>query len=316
MQPPRPSQLRSLRPLHSLAWLHLAINLMLVGGGLVISAGVSHPVAYGCSQLMLALGFTQALVLLHEAGHRTLFRQRRLNDAIGLMAGFVALIPYASWRPIHARHHRFTGWQDLDATTATLVPRPLPRWQQVVIDGAWRYWLPLFSVVYRLQNYWQIGRIEPYLGASVSVSRLRLAAALQLLAYVALVLWWGLTNTLILLGPGLFFALMIQDLLLLSQHTHMPSYNSQGRKVQPFQPLEQGRFTRSLQLPAWLSWLLLHFDAHELHHLYPAVPGYLLRRIPYAPPNDLPWLSWIREAKSLSGTQFLFDGPHLQEERR
>jgi hypothetical protein len=76
--------------------------------------------------------------------------------------------------------------------------------------------------------------------------------------------------------------------------------------VQPFPPVEQGPFTRSLRLPAWLSWLLLHFDAHELHHLYPAVPGYRLREIPYTPPNEEAWWPWIQEVKRLSGTRFLF----------
>ncbi len=314
MQPPRPAELRSLRPLNHLAWVHVAVNLLLVGSGLAISADSMHLVAYLGSQLLLALGFTHSLVLMHEAGHRTLFRQRRLNDIIGVVAGFLALIPYATWRPIHARHHRYTGWQDLDATTASLVPRPLSRWERIVIDGAWRFWLPLFSVVYRLQNYWHISRIKPYLKASTSVSRLQWVAALQFLFYAVLISWWGLLDTLGLLGPGLFLALMAQDLLLLSQHTRMPTNNSEGKAVRPFRFVDQAQFTRSLRLPGWLSWLLLHFDAHELHHLYPAVPGYLLRRIPYSPPNEVPWLTWLREVKQLSGTRFLFGGPHTPKE--
>ena len=78
------------------------------------------------------------------------------------------------------------------------------------------------------------------------------------------------------------------------------------RDVRPFPPIEQGPFTRSLRLPAWLSYLLLHFDAHELHHLYPAVPGYLLRRISYPAPNEEVWWTWIQNVKQMSGTGFLF----------
>lgn len=310
--PPPPSTLRSLRPDNRVAWLHVAINLGLIAGGVALAAGERHAVLYLLGQVALALGFTQAFVLLHEAGHRTLFRQRRLNDAIGQLAGFLALIPYATWRPIHARHHRYTGWQDLDATTASLVPRPISRWERNIIDAAWRSWLPLFSVIYRIQNYWRISRIAAYLGPTTSLSRLRLAAALQLLSYVLLVAWWGASETLVLLGPGMLLALMGQDLLLLSQHTGMPSHLSGERAVRPFPPLEQAQFTRSLRLPRWASWLLLHFDAHELHHLYPAVPGYLLRRVPYAPPNEVGWLAWLRQVKAMSGTRFLFGGPRSE----
>jgi len=309
MKPPGPAAFSSLRPRDRQAWLYVATDAALIAGGLVLATRGGYPALYILGQIALALGFTLAFVLLHEAGHRTLFRRRRLNDAVGYLAGFVALIPYATWRPIHARHHRYTGWQDLDATTASLVPRPIARWERGVIDTAWRFWLPLFSVLYRIQNYWRIGRIAKFLGPRVKLARLRLAAALQLLAYLLLAAWWGPAEMLVSVGPGLLLAFIGQDVLILSQHTGMPTHLSEGREVRPFPPLEQGPFTRSLRLPAWLSRLLLHFDAHELHHLYPAVPGYLLRRIPYAPPNEVGWLAWLGEVKAMSGTRFLFGGP-------
>jgi fatty acid desaturase len=140
-----------------------------------------------------------------------------------------------------------------------------------------------------------------------------LNAVLQLLFYAALIAWWGLLETLVLLGPGLLLALMGQDLLLLSQHTDMPTNLSHGQDVRPFPTMEQEPFTRSLRLPGWLSWLLLHFDAHELHHLYPSVPGYLLREISYVPPNEKLWLSWIWEVKQMSGTRFLFGKTDMLE---
>jgi fatty acid desaturase len=60
----------------------------------------------------------------------------------------------------------------------------------------------------------------------------------------------------------------------------------------------------------------LHFDAHELHHLYPSVPGYLLRRIAYVPPNEESWRRWVREVKRMSGTRFLFGESALLEGRK
>ncbi|HNA30195.1 MAG TPA: fatty acid desaturase [Thiobacillaceae bacterium] len=313
MSLPSPMDLRALRPRHDLAWLHVAVNLLQVGGGLALSAS-SHPTAYVVGQVILALGFSQALILVHEAGHRTLFRGRLLNDIVGTAAGFLALVPYASWRPIHARHHRYTGWQDLDATTESLVPRQVSAWERALIDLAWRSWLPLFSIIYRIQNYWRVERIRPFLASRVRPTRLQWAARIQLLAYVLLVAWFGVPQSLALVGPGLLLALAFQDILLLSQHTYMPTHLSHGQDVRLFPPQEQGRFTRSLCLPAWLSWLILHFDAHELHHLYPAVPGYLLHRIPYAPPNEVHWLAWLREVKAMSGCTFLFAGPHPEPE--
>ena len=54
------------------------------------------------------------------------------------------------------------------------------------------------------------------------------------------------------------------------------------------------------------SAFVLHFDAHELHHMYPFVPGYYLRRIPYSPENEIPWWHWVAGAKRLRGDVLLF----------
>ena len=66
-----------------------------------------------------------------------------------------------------------------------------------------------------------------------------------------------------------------------------------------------GRSRRSSRKPsrgrcgcrAWLSTLLLHFDAHELHHMYPFVPGYHLRRHRlHAGRTRVGWWRWMRGA--------------------
>ena len=99
---------------------------------------------------------------------------------------------------------------------------------------------------------------------------------------------------------------MMEDVLLLSQHTHVPMGLSHGRAVEPYTALAQQPFTRSLRLPAWLSRIWLHFDAHELHHMYPFVPGYRLNEIPYATANEVSWRQWVPAARAIPGEVFLF----------
>jgi fatty acid desaturase len=55
-----------------------------------------------------------------------------------------------------------------------------------------------------------------------------------------------------------------------------------------------------------LSTLLLHIDAHELHHMYPYVPGYRLGAVPYETENEIGLVKWIVGARSLPGEVFLF----------
>jgi hypothetical protein len=92
----------------------------------------------------------------------------------------------------------------------------------------------------------------------------------------------------------------------LSQHTHIPQRLAGRARVRAFSPFERQAFTRSLRLPPLLSRLILHFDAHELHHMYVRVPGYRLSRIGYRPGNEVDWWTWLKGAKRLPGSVFLF----------
>ncbi len=294
-----------LRPSLPLALAHCAASLGAFVVGIALSAG-GVGWAWLAGQVLLGFGFLHAFILLHEAGHGTLFGQRRLDLVAGHVAGLLTLLPFWSWQRIHFRHHRFTGWQDLDATTAALVPRPLRRWERIVVDFAWATWVPLFALSYRIQNYWNVPRIAGYVSGPRDLRRIRWNVVILLLVYLAAIAVVGPGRVVELCGLGFLLSLVGQESLILSQHTHVPQRLSEGPEARPFPPEEQEQFTRSLRLPPWLSTLLLHFDAHELHHLYPQVPGYRLRRIDYLPAHEVGWLTWIRAARGMSGTSFLF----------
>ena len=118
-----------------------------------------------------------------------------------------------------------------------------------------------------------------------------------------------------ILGPAEFVrciavatvvAFILEDLLILSQHSHVPMNVSGGAHVTPHTAMDQERFTRSLRLPGAISRAVLHFDAHELHHMYPFVPGYRLRHIAYEPHNEIGWRQWVMSARRIPGDVLLF----------
>jgi omega-6 fatty acid desaturase (delta-12 desaturase) len=257
-------------------------------------------------QLVLALSLVQWFAILHECGHETLFRTRRLHAALGQIAGFFSAIPFYNWKRVHGRHHKWTGWQDVDPTTATLVPRELKRAERVLVNVCWRYWIPLFSVMYRVNNFWNWRRLKQLFEKSEDRRRLALSTIALLVAYAAAIALVGPGNILRLVGLGVLLSLIAEDLLLLSQHTHIPQQLSHGEPVRPFPTIEQEVFTRSLVFPRWLSALLLHIDAHELHHMYPFVPGYRLGGIAYETENEIGVWTWVRRARALPGEIFLF----------
>jgi acyl-lipid omega-6 desaturase (Delta-12 desaturase) len=261
---------------------------------------------WAAGQLLLGLMLVQWFVILHECGHDTLFRTRWYHPIAGRIAAFFACIPYHAWTRVHGRHHKWTGWQDLDPTTASLVPRRLGRTERLIVNACWRLWIPIFSVLYRVTNYWHIPRLIrlfPKRADRIAIVR---DAAVLLSLYATVVVVIGPAAVLQVAGAAILVSLAVEDLLLLSQHTHVPQNVSDGADVRPFPALEQEAFTRSLRLPKPVSRFLLHVDAHELHHMYPFVPGYHLHRVTYSPENEIGWWQWVRGAKKLRGDVLLF----------
>ena len=302
---PPSAQFARLRPTAFMGLAHCSANLGFFALGIWLSWD-GGPGRWLVGQVLIGFAVLHAFVLLHEAGHGTLFRQRSLNVAAGHVAGFLALIPFRNWQRIHARHHRYTGWQDLDATTAALVPRELASWERILVNAAWSTWLPLFALSYRVQNFWNMPRIARFISRPRDLRLMRWNVMLLLALYLAVLAFLGPAKSLQLFGLAVLLSLMAQEPLILSQHTHVPQRLSGGADVRPFPPEEQEQFTRSLRLPGWLSAVLLHFDAHELHHLYPQVPGYRLRQVSYAPGHEVNWLRWLLAARRMQGTTFLF----------
>jgi len=300
------SEFADWRAANLLGMMFVLFGLGMTGTSLYLSS-FDQPGVWFAGQVLLALAFVQWFAILHEAGHKTLFRTQVLNHAAGHLSGFLAGFPFDCWKLIHGLHHRWTGWQDLDATTAGLTPRERSKFVLLAVRFCWAFWIPIFSVIYRVDNYWNLPRIHKLFSHKRSVIRLAVNIGGLATLYAAVVYLVGPWLLLRYLGLGILLGLMMEDLLILSQHTHVPMQVSNGETVDPIPPLQQEVFTRSLRFPAWFSQLiLLNLDAHELHHMYVQVPGYYPRRIGYAPQNEISWWKWMIKSRSVRGDVLLF----------
>jgi fatty acid desaturase len=308
MSPPSASTVAHLRPTDALGLAYTALCVTLTATGLGLASLRGSPlgwVAWAVGQGVLAIALLQWFVLLHECGHGVLFRSRLLNRMVGHLAGFFSTLPFTSWRAIHNTHHKWTGWQDLDPTTQSLVPRTLKPSERWLMNVCWRFWIPAFTVIYRVSNFWNLPRLARM--ERVDQRSVALEVVVLLTAYVALFLWIGPLALLVSVGPGFLLSLMLIEPIMMSQHTHVPQQLSGGQRVSAVPAPEQAVYTRSLVFPAWFSrFVLLGFDAHELHHVYPAVPGYLLWRVDWAPPGRFTWWRWVLAARAMRGEAFLF----------
>ncbi|MBN1300727.1 MAG: fatty acid desaturase [Melioribacteraceae bacterium] len=86
-------------------------------------------------------------VLIHEAAHNLIFKQRSLNYISGIIADLPNVVPSAvSFRSYHLKHHSFQGVYELDADLAS-------RWEARLIGSSaigkaiWEFLFPIFQAL-------------------------------------------------------------------------------------------------------------------------------------------------------------------------
>lgn len=259
-------------------------------------------------QVLLGFAIMQWFVLLHDCGHRHFFSVPFLNNLVGTVASFFAVLPFFPWRSIHSKHHVWTGWHDIDPTILATIPRELPMAQRLVVDFCWRFWVPLFTLAFGLQNFWNLPRLKGYFPKRSERLEHAFSVFVLIGAYAFLGYWMG-WEALRLFGLGYLVFLVLSDPLLLSQHSHLPMELSHGEKVTPHKLWEQDAYTRSIVFPRWISkYVLLHFDVHITHHLLPTTPCYHLGVLHenLHTVNQMDAWKWLRIAKRTPGHQLLF----------
>ena len=259
------------------------------------------------SQFLLAIGIFQSFLVVHEAGHQTLFESKFINNLSGHFSSLFCLIPFFAWSTIHHQHHCWTGWKDKDPTTEKALPREINKLEKFILDISWKYWIPIFCPVYVGDNFWNIKRLFRIIKPINERVKYIFSAALIILFWVTIFVLLPVTYVFAVYGFALFLVLSLAELLMLSQHSHIHQELSQGEDVRPFSFYEQEVFTRSISLPRFLSkFLFFGFDRHELHHMFPDVLGLSLIDVSFKTENDINWRRWLRLAKSIPGHKLVF----------
>ncbi|HEY4252636.1 MAG TPA: fatty acid desaturase [Roseomonas sp.] len=233
--------------------------------------------------LPLAGLVVRVFALQHDCGHGSLFRSRRVNDAVGRACSLFTLTPYGHWRRQHAGHHAV--WNDLDhrdrgadiySTCATLAEyRAMGPWRRRGYRAARhplvaQLLLPplVFLLIYRL----------PF---DTPRDWLRERRGVHLTTLALLALHGGLA-LLVGIGPaiaGLLAVIVpasIAGVWLFSvQHRFEGVHWSRHAGWDPVTASLQG--SSYLRLPRVLQWFTAALGFHHVHHLMPRIPNYRLQ---------------------------------------
>jgi acyl-lipid omega-6 desaturase (Delta-12 desaturase) len=177
-------------------------------------------VAYFALHFLLGWSMFRFFVLLHEAGHRSLFTSRVANDAVGLLASIFCFMPFYCWKNIHHLHHKWVGVIDKDPTQNELVG--LKQWgagKNLFFRVIWFSWIPVMFLVFIFRLFW--GQpIRDFKKGETKQAWLGLLSLSVILApRVALVAIFGWKWAFVWLGPMVYAYLFVNEQVSLPQHT-------------------------------------------------------------------------------------------------
>jgi fatty acid desaturase len=252
------------------SWLSLAINWGLVAASFGLVAWWPNPLTVLVALFVIGarqLGFA---VLMHEAAHRSLFANRRLNDFVGnWLCAFPVWSDTRPYRPYHLQHHA-KNWTFEDPDLALAQPFPVDRssfrrkvWRDLSGQTGWKR----LRATVRRDLGLSRGRVkrnfDAGLGAlhGVLVTNAILLAVLTLAGYPALYLLW--------IVAWLTTYSLVMRIRSIAEHAMIPD------------PGDEMNNTRTTVARWWERLLIAPncVNFHLEHHLLPTVPHYNLRRM-------------------------------------
>jgi omega-6 fatty acid desaturase (delta-12 desaturase) len=283
------------------------VPIALLWWGAVRWAGVSPLLAVAPS-LLIVLFLVRAFGLMHECGHGSLFRSRRLNTAVGFLLGVTSGMPQFVWSQHHNYHHAHNGdWDSYRGPYTTLsvdeYAALTPARQRLYRGKCSVVSAPLVGFIYLIFNprfTWlkgSIGLVIHVLRQKLSQPRVSLrthAASYQtrywksareyrhmlwnnlvLLSIWAAMAWLcGVTRFFTIYLLTLSIAGAIGIVLFTVQHNFEHSYASDTEHWDSDSGAIEG--TSFLVLPRWLNWFTVNIGYHHVHHLSASIPNYRL----------------------------------------
>jgi fatty acid desaturase len=236
--------------------------------------------AYISSQFLFALISFHSVAILHEYRHGTASSSHWLNTITGHYCSPFCFMPCFPWKYLHTEPHTWAGNLNRDPTLKAIRDyREDQHFKNTLLRLAWRTWVPLLAFMQHLVlwNYplmlRQMGRLR---GRRLAYSTF--SVLLLPLTYGMLYFLWPHVFNLRNFGLAFVIYLVFVELINFPHHLGTEVYRTteKGKKLSLW---EQTPVTRSCYYPVVLSeLLLLNFNFHIEHHLFPTLPWFQLRR--------------------------------------
>ncbi len=280
----------------------------LVAWGLAVKAISVSLWLLPLSLVLITLFSVRCFSLMHDCGHYSLFRSRRVNRVVGFMLGVINAIPQYPWSRGHAFHHKTNGdWERYRGPSAListeefakLSPAAQTRYQLLrhplmIIPGGFFYLAIKPRLALILGVYGFCVHLVTCLKTDLGMGLAKIISSYQSKHWYTTAEFWDLlfnnicvVGSWILLGYwlgfGFFFSVYFSTLtasaaificVFFVQHNFDGSY---AHKTEGWDYL-RGAIEGSsyLQLPFGFKWFSADIGYHNIHHLSEKIPNYNL----------------------------------------
>jgi len=252
------------------SWGSVALNWGLVAVAFALVARWPNPLTVVVALLVIGarqLGFA---VLMHEAAHRSLFKDRRTNDLVGnWLCAYPIWSDLSPYRPYHLQHHA-KNWTDEDPDLGLANPFPITTaslrrkvWRDLSGQTGWKR----LKATVRRDLGLSRGRVKRNFDAGldafhgVLITNAVLLAILTACGHPLLYLLW--------IGAWLTSYSLVMRIRSIAEHAMIPD------------PADEMNNTRTTVARWWERLLIApnRVNYHLEHHLLPTVPHYNLPRM-------------------------------------
>lgn len=248
-----------------LAWGLVLGNWLMIGMIFALVAALPNPVTVVLAMILLAGRQLGLSVLMHDAGHRSLFATPWLNDVVGQwLCAAPVFNDLPSYAKGHLEHHRKAGSQD-DPDLPNYAAYPISRdsfRRKVIRDLTGQTGIKLMAAIFRGASG-VISR-ETRQG-SLPLLRQLLVQFLLFLSLYAVGFGWGY---LLWLGSFLTVFMLIIRIRQVAEHAAVPDLYDPDPRMN----------TRTVEAPWWQRMIFAPngVNFHLEHHFMASVPCYRL----------------------------------------
>jgi fatty acid desaturase len=251
----------------ALAWSLIAFDWLVIVGLFVVVANYPNPITVLLAVILLGGRQLGLGVVVHETGHRTLFRTPALNDFCGKwLAGYWVFSDKDAYMRGHLKHHQDAGTED-DPDLPNYVDYPVSRerlrrkiTRDLTGQIGWRRMKSIGRSIARMNS------LKPQIKQTVVRSlalNMAMLAVLALFSQAWLYLLWVIAF--------MTSHMLVTRIRQIAEHGAVPDHLSEDARLN----------TRTLYISP-LERLLIaphQVNYHLEHHLMASVPIYRLRRL-------------------------------------